>query len=229
MERAVERLRARLAEGPVPRAELESIVGKGQVLGIGLWVDLVRVPPSGTWERRRADLFGAAEHWIEPPAEPPSETEAMAHLVRRYLEGFGPASNRDIATFTGLRPGELPAAFDLLDLRRFRDVDGRELFDLPRAPLPPAETPAPVRFLPIWDAMLLVHARRTGIVPERYRPVIFNSKNPQSVATFLVDGVVAGTWRYQDGRVHIEPFERLSRAASRALAEEAERLAELHR
>jgi hypothetical protein len=229
MERAAERLRARLAEGPVARAELEGIVGKGHVAGIGLWLDLVRVPPSGTWERRRADLFGSAEHWIGAPREPLSEAEAMAHLVRRYLAGFGPASIKSIAGFTGIRLTELGPAFELLSLRRFRDEDGHELLDLPRAPLPPADTPATVRFLPIWDAMLLVHARRTGVLPEKYRPLVFNSRTPQSVATFLVEGAVAGTWRYEGGRIRIEPFERLARTASRALAEEAERLAELHR
>src|ERR671935_277355 len=116
-------------------------------------------------------------------------------------------------------------ALERLELRRF----GGGLVDLPRAPLPRADTPAPVRFLPVWDATLLVHARRTGILPERYRPAIFNTKTPHSFNTFLVDGRVAGTWRYEGERVRLEPFERIPREARAELAEEAERLAEFIR
>jgi hypothetical protein len=101
----------------------------------------------------------------------------------------------------------LTPAIESLRLRRFRDERGGELLDLPRAPLPDGETPAPVRFLPVWDATLLVHARRTQILPERYRPLVFNTKTPQSVSTFLVDGRVAGTWRQERSRVAVEPFE----------------------
>jgi hypothetical protein len=114
------------------------------------------------------------------------------------------------------------------ELRRFHDEAGRELVDLPRAPLPDPDTPAPIRFLPTWDATLLVHARRTGILPEPYRPRIFTSKTPHSVGTFLVDGVVAGTWRPERGRIVTKPFERLSRETKRELDEEAERLAAFH-
>ena len=113
-------------------------------------------------------------------------------------------------------------------MRRFRAEGGEELIDLPRAPLPDPETPAPVRFLPVWDATLLVHARRTGILPEEYRPLVFNTKTPHSVNTFLVDGGVAGTWRYERGCVQLEPFARLDRATLRELREEAERLAAFH-
>ncbi len=99
-------------------------------------------------------------------------------------------------------------------LRRFRSEDGEELLDLPRAPLPDPETPAPVRLLPTWDATLLAHARRTGVVPEEHKSKIFNTKMPQSVGTFLVDGVVAGTWRFEDAKVRLEPFEELHRGAA---------------
>ena len=89
----------------------------------------------------------------------------------------------------------LDPALERLELRRFRDESGGELLDLPRAPLPDPETPAPPRLLPVWDATLLVHARRTGILPEKHRPRVFNARTPQSVNTFIVDGEVAGTWR----------------------------------
>jgi hypothetical protein len=85
-----------------------------------------------------------------------------------------------------------------------------------------------VRFLPTWDATLLVHARRARILPEEHRPRIFHTKAPQSFPTFLVDGAVAGTWRHEDGRIDIEPFERLGRTASRELRDEAARLAAFH-
>ena len=85
-----------------------------------------------------------------------------------------------------------------------------------------------MRFLPVWDATLLVHARRTQILPERHRPRIFNIRNPHSVNTFLVDGQVAGTWRYEHGRVEIEPFGRLPKPVRAELEDEAERLAAFH-
>ena len=119
-------------------------------------------------------------------------------------------------------------ALERIELRRFRDEQGKELVDLPRLPLPDADTPAPVRFLPVWDATLLVHARRTQILPERYRSRIFNTRNPQSVNTFLVDGQVAGMWRYEKGRVKIEPFGRLSKSVREELEDEAERLGAFH-
>jgi hypothetical protein len=225
VRRAAERLRRFLAGGP--RRQEEILDAGLWVPGVGIWVDLVRVPPSGTWERRRADLFGLADGWVGPQPEL-DEEEAREHLVRRYLGAFGPAPRRDIAHWAGMSVGSLAGALERLPLRRFRKEDGPELLDLPRAPLPPAETPAPARFLPTWDATLLVHARRTGILAEEHRKRIFHLRNPQSERTFLVDGTVAGVWRYEDGRVTLEPFGRLPRAARAELEEEAERLAAFH-
>ncbi len=160
-----------------------------------------------------------------PDVEP---TAALDHLVRRYLAAFGPAARGDIARWAGMKTRDLAPALERLQFRRFRDEEGGELLDVPRAPLPDPETPAPVRFLPTWDAMLLVHARRTAILDEKYRSLIFPTTMPQSVGTFLVDGLVAGTWRYEDGRVRWEAYERLDRAAAREVAAEAERLAAFH-
>ena len=115
-----------------------------------------------------------------------------------------------------------------LDLRRYRDDDGRELVDLDGAPLPDPGTPAPVRFLPHWDANLLVHARRTGIVPEEYRPTIFSIHNPFSVGTYLVDGVVAGAWSVRDGRIELDPYETLTAKDQRAVDLEREALEAFH-
>jgi hypothetical protein len=83
---------------------------------------------------------------------------------------------------------------------------------------------APVRFLPTWDATLLVHARRTQILPEEYRSIVFNTKIPQSVGTFLVDGAVAGVWRHEAGKVRLEPFAPLPRPIRREVDQESDRL-----
>jgi hypothetical protein len=225
LRRAASRLERFLSAGPRPQRELEQA---GLWLpGIGLWTWLVRVPPAGTWERRRADLFGLAEDWVGPEPEL-AEPQARMHLVRRYLGAFGPAPAADIANWAGMRVGALAGALGELTLRRFRNEHGRELLDLPRAPLPPADTPAPVRFLPTWDATLLVHARRTGILAEEHRKRIFHVRNPQSDRTFLVDGEVAGLWHHADGRIELEPFGRLSRETRAELEREAEGLAAFH-
>jgi hypothetical protein len=218
----------RLADGPMGHAEVDEVLGGDPAVrnGVGLFVDLVRVPPSGTWERRRADRYASAEHWLGPPEVTPEEGVEL--LVRRYLGGFGPAPPADIANWAGLPASEIASALERLRLRRFRSESGGELVDLPRAPLPHPETPAPVRFLPTWDATLLAHARRTGILPEEFRPRVFSTKTPHSVQTFLVDGAVAGTWKYERGRILLEPFARLDPATSRELREEADRLADFH-
>jgi hypothetical protein len=207
------------------RAELEEVIGR-RWAGAGVFVDLVRVPPAGTWERRRADLYALAEDWVGP--EDATEDEGVERLVRRYLRGFGPARPMEIADWASLDVTTTKRAFERLDLRRFQDEEGKELVDLPRLPLPDADTPAPARLLPVWDATLLVHCRRTQILPERYRARVFNVRTPQSVNTFLVDGQVAGTWRYDKGRVKLEPFGRLTKADRAELNEEAERLAAFH-
>jgi hypothetical protein len=225
LECEAEALRALMAGGPKHHAELVQVVGRSWGM-VGPWLELVRVPPSGTWEQRRAHLFQTAERWVGPEKVEPAE--ALDHLVRRYLAGFGPASRKDIAQWAGVKLVDLQPALGRLSLRRFRDEEANELLDLPRAPLPDSETPAPVRFLPTWDAVLLVHARRTGVLPERFRPLIFSTKRPQSVGTFLVDGGAAGTWRHENGRVTVEPFERLDASVTRELREECDRLAAFH-
>jgi hypothetical protein len=226
-ERAAARVRKFLSAGPRRQSEIvEALGAETWRPGVGLWLELVRVPPSGTWEQRRADLYALATDWVGP--ESASAEEGIELLVRRYLQGFGPAPANDIANWAGLKPTTIKPALERLQLRRFRDEQGKELLDLPRAPLPNPDTPAPVRFLPVWDATLLVHARRTGVLPERYRSRVFNVRTPHSVNTFLVDGQVAGTWRYKQGRVQLTPFARLAKATRAELDEEAERLAAFH-
>ena len=219
-------MRQALADGPRTVKELGPL-GSGFVGNLGLWIDLVRVPPSGTWERRRADRLALAEQWVGPPDT--TEEEGRAHLVRAYLRAFGPASWRDIGSWAGLSVTEVRAAGERLDVVRYRDETGRELIDLRGSPLPDPDTPIPVRFLPHWDATLLVHARRTGLLPEPHRPRVFSTKNPFSVGTYLVDGVVAGAWSVRDGRVVLDPYEELTTVQARAVEREREALEAFHR
>jgi Winged helix DNA-binding domain len=223
---AAERVRALFADGPVRRADIEQLVGKQLFAGVGLWLHLVRVPPSGTWERRRADLYHDAERWLGCPEV--SEEDAVDHLVCAYLRGFGPASVNDVAGWAGIPVSQVAPALDRLQLRHFRSEDGDALIDLPRMPMPDPDVPASPRFLPTWDATLLAHCRRAAILPEEHRPKVFNTKTPQSVPTFLVDGAVAGTWRYDRGRIHLEPFVQIRQDDRRQLEREAERLAAFH-
>jgi hypothetical protein len=231
MAAIAERVRKHLSARPRRASELKELLASEGIPAVarsslGMWIDLVRVPPSGTWSQRRADLYGLAEDW--PGGSSPTEAEGVEHLVRRYLGGFGPASVKDMASWAGLPVRSLALVVERMPLRRFRDERGGELLDVPRGPIPDQDTPAPVRFLPTWEAMLLVHARRTQVVPEEYRPLVFNTRTPHSVSTFLVDGTVAGTWRHQGGRIHWEPFEPLPRVARRELEDEAKGLAAFH-
>jgi hypothetical protein len=216
-----------LADGPMRQKELQAAFAAEGFNRLG-WIsanvalDLVRVPPSGTWERRRADLYGLADDWVG--GMDASEEDGLELLLRRYLEGFGPASLADAATWAGVPVTMLKPAATRLQLRRHHDEAGKELLDLPGLPLPDPDVPAPVRFIPVWDASLLVHARLTGILPEEHRPTIFNTKTPHSVDTFLVDGRVAGTWRHEDGRIALKPFGDMSRRVMDEVRDEADRL-----
>ena len=228
MRSTARRLRELLADGPLPRRELTRRLGVDPTIwnAVGLWVDLVRVPPSGTWDRRSADLYGLADAWIDVPEV--DEADGIELLVRSYLGGFGPSSVKEISGWSGVPGAHLEAVFGRMRLRRFRSEDGQTLLDVPRAPLLDADAPAPVRFLPTWDATLLINERATQILPERFRPLVFNTRTPHSVPTFLVDGQVAGTWRFADDHIMFEPFERLPKATRRALDDEAECLRTFH-
>jgi hypothetical protein len=222
---AARQMREALADGPRTVKELGAL-GAGFVGNLGLWVDLVRVPPSGTWERRRADRLELAERWVGP--EDASEEEGLEHLVRGYLRAFGPAPWRDIASWAGISVGDAKRGGAGLELIRYHDDDGRELLDLEGEPIPDPDTPAPVRFLPHWDANLLAHARRTGLLPEQHRPRVFSIRNPFSVGTYLVDGTVAGAWSLRDGRIELDPFEVLAAKDEPAVERERGALEAFH-
>jgi winged helix DNA-binding protein len=174
---------------------------------------------SANWDALQRHRFVALDR---PEAHDP--VEARAEIVRRYLAAFGPASRQDIDAWSMMRQPQIKAALERLEpLRRFREENGRELLDVPRAPLPDAETPAPVRFLPKWDNVLLSFADRTRVLPEEYRKKVI-SMNGDVAQTFLVDGRVAGIWEVENGRVVLKPFAKLSRAAQREVNDEKERL-----
>ena len=185
---------------------------------------VLHAPETALWSARPQALFAAA---AEPEAI--DTTVARTELVRRYLAAFGPATRADVADWSGMRVSDFAEALEALEpLRRFRDEKGRELLDMPRAPVPPADTSAPVRFLPKWDNVLLAFADRTRVLPEEYRKAVI-AKNGDVAQTFLVDGLVAGTWRLERGKVVTEPFAPLPRAARRELEDEASALAEFLR
>jgi Winged helix DNA-binding domain len=180
---------------------------------------VVHAPESAAWRSPISPRFVALDGVVLP-----DPAQARVELVRRYLGAFGPATRADIADWSGLRVRDFAPALDALEpLRRFRDERGRELLDLARAPLPPGEVPAPVRFLPKWDSVLLAHADRRRVLPEEYRKAVI-ATNGDVARSFLVDGVVAGTWSVAKGRVGIEPFAPLPRSVKGALSDEAARL-----
>jgi hypothetical protein len=237
-------LRAELANGPRSSAELIAAMGRAGFAkplweGAGLWLDMVRVPPSGTWERRRADRYGLAEQWLSSTTTNQeangevngevSEKAGLRHLLVRYLGAFGPAALADAATWAGVPRTRLQPVVADMDLRTFRDEDGAALIDLADAALPDPDTPAPVRFLPTWDATLLAHCRRSGILPEPFRRAIFHTRSPQSVGTVLVDGAVAATWAWRQGRVEVAELARLTAVQRRQVADEAEQLTTFYR
>ena len=222
-------MRALVAAGPVKTQEalahLEREHGLTGIDARRAWqaarvrAHVVHHHETALWHGRPEGRFVALE---EPEGHVP--VEARAEILRRYLAAFGPASRRDIVAWSMMHVPELQRALDRLEpLRRFRDEQGRELLDVPRAPLPNADIPAPIRFLSKWDNVLLAFADRTRVLPETYRKKVIRM-NGDVAQTFLVDGFVAGIWRAENGRVLLEPFKPLPRSTQRELADEAARL-----
>jgi hypothetical protein len=226
IEKLGARLRSRLDEGQLQQSQIDELIGRPARRWMNSFLDLLRVPPSGTWERRRADLYADAETELGPPKSTPEEAQEL--LIRRYLGAFGPAAPADIASWAGLAVRTVTAALDRIDHVAHEAEDGATLIDLPGMSLPDPDRPVPIVFLPTWDATLLVHARRTQILPERHRPKIFGTKTPFSFPTFLVDGTVAGTWRYEPGRIELAEFEPLPPRVRKQVEQAAQPLAALH-
>jgi hypothetical protein len=219
-------------KGPVTQAEVEELAAEG-MRGFR-WrtrtlAPLLHLPPSGTWSHYGRVQLRAMQAYLG--VELPAREAGAEHLVKRYLGAFGPATQQDLLRFAGVRVGDIRAGLDRLDLRRFRDDRGRILLDLPRAPLPDGDTPAPVRFLPKWDSSLLGYAppERTRILPEKYRPTVIR-KNGDVIPTVLVDGFVAAGWNVdRKGKLEISPLRRLTKAERTEIDAEGERLVEFVR
>jgi hypothetical protein len=179
-------------------------------------IPLVPQPESGAWGFVR----GVRLSTYDGPR--PGRDEALEHLVRRYFAAFGPATRADLAAWSGQVLKTLDTALERMRLRRFLDGEGRELLDLPRAPLAEADAKAPVRLLSRWDELLIGHAQRRRVIPEEHEPRRLTlSGDP----TLLVDGFVAGTWKVERGRVVVEPFDPLPRTVRREVEDESRRLA----
>ncbi|GGX52279.1 winged helix DNA-binding domain-containing protein [Streptomyces fructofermentans] len=214
--RTMKQLReALLAEWPDADPQALSIAARCRL-------PLVQVTPRGLWGRSGQVALTTAEHWLGRPAEPVPAPDAT---VLRYLAAFGPASVKDMQTWAGLT--RLREVFERLRprLATFRDESGVELFDLPDAPRPDADTPAPPRLLPEFDNLLLSHADRSRVVSPDYKGRTWQGN--QAYCTLLVDGFVEGVWRLEETRdeavITIEPFGRLSRGARAEVVAEAER------
>src|SRR5215207_8940610 len=187
-------------------------------------VPLVQVPPRGLWGKSGPAAHTTAEAWLGRPLD---SAPSLEETILRYLGAFGPATVKDVQTWPGLT--RLDEMIERLRprLRIFRDESGKELFDGPDAPLLDPDTPAPPRFLPEFDNLILSHADRTRVIAEEYRKAIA-SKNGMVPASVLVDGFVRGTWKTKRSRdkvtLEIKPFELLAKKDREALAEEGERL-----
>jgi hypothetical protein len=191
---------------------------------VRLHLPLVQVPGKGAWGFAKEPGFALAEAWL---GEPIDRSTSPRELLLRYLAAFGPATARDAQTWSGLSGlGEVMEALRP-ELVVLEGEKGKELFDLPGAPRPPGDTPAPPRFLPDYDNLVLGHADRTRVVPDAYRPRIFLSAL-RVRATLLVDGFVRGAWKIERAKkaatLVVEPFAKLSKDEREAVAAEGDRL-----
>ena len=211
------------------RARMEAFspgMGKPQIAdAVRIYLALIQPFPAGTWGFTGRPTQTQASSWLGRSLD--NSEGGLRHLILRYLAAFGPASAQDIQEWSGLT--SLQGALEALraELRVFRDEQGGELFDLPDAPRPPAETPAPVRFLPDFDNLLFAYANRRRVVADEERAAMYI--NSRTCTTFLVDGFVRGIWKIERRPASIalviEPlFEPLLLPVQDALSEEGERL-----
>jgi hypothetical protein len=233
--RTFEEIRAHLVAAGLPGDER----AMGYVVRTQL--PLVQVPDRSGWAFPPAAGFALADAWLgqpiadagdgaQRPAAPPAPGPAASPargLVLRYLAAFGPASPGDAQVWSGMQG--LREVFDALrpELVTFRDERGRELFDLPGAPRPAGDVAAPPRFLPDFDNLVLAHDDRSRLIADEHRPLV-SKPNLMVLPTFLVDGVVSGTWSIQTARgtatLVMAPFATIPKGARDGLLEEAEQL-----
>jgi hypothetical protein len=177
----------------------------------------VRTPPKGTWPHTKPT---PAFVWPDPL---PPAGEAVARVVRAYLAGYGPATRDDVAQFTGFRRGQIDPALEAM-----REL-GDGLYDVPRGRIVAAGTPAPVRFLPAFDSIILAHHDRSRILPDEYYETVIRRVNATTLATFTVDGFIAGSWRMDGSKLRVEPFAPLPRRFRSEVEDERRRLEAFYR
>jgi hypothetical protein len=234
--KTIEQLSRRVKElamnGPVTHDQIADLAA--EEMGGFRWrtrtlTPLVHLLPSGTWSHYGRAQLQAMETVLG--VELPSREDGAERLVQRYFAAFGPATREDLLRFAGVRVGDLRAGLDRIELRSFRDEQGRLLLDVPRAPLPSPDTAAPVRFLPKWDSSILAYSapERARILPDRLRSTVIR-KNGDVLPTVLVDGFVAATWDVGTKRdLTITPLRRLTKPERAEIDEEGERLVEFFR
>jgi hypothetical protein len=196
--------------------------------GVTRWNGFVRVPADGEWGPKVPSSLRAAKRRGKAPAV----DKALDEVLRRHLRAFGPASAEDVAGWIGWRTPPVRAALERLapKLAPFEDERGRTLYDLPDAPRPDAETPAPPRLLAPFDSVLLAYApkHRARILPDEHRDAVYDRRNLRILPTYLVDGRVAGTWSVEvkprQATLTLRPLQRFPRGARGALVQEAERV-----
>jgi hypothetical protein len=185
---------------------------------------LVQVPVETAWSYPSNPRWTLAESWLGGPVP---EAVNLRALLFRYLAAFGPASAADFQTWSGLAKPKDALQELRPELVTYRDEGGRELLDLPDMPLPPGDAPAPERFLPEFDNLLLAHARRTRVIADAHRSQVY-LPGLRVAATILVDGFVAGTWKVEKTKgsatLLVEPFQPLPAASRDTLIAEGEGL-----
>lgn len=188
------------------------------------YLPLIQTPPGGIWGKGGSTPYALADRWLEQPLNPDPDP---CPLLWRYLAAFGPASVMDMQAWSGLPKLKDAVASMREQLIAYQDESGKELFDLPDGEISAADTPAPVRFIPEYDNLIISHADRTRIIADADRPKVFLSA-ARVLSTFLVDGFVAGTWKAEvqkkTATLVITPFAKLTASARKALLEEGERL-----
>jgi len=219
-----------LAERPHTRAQLAAALAvswpdadpMSLAYAVTYLVPVVQVPPRGIWGKSAQATWASAESWLGMPVQPGQPSRAAVDgLVLRYLAAFGPATVADAQTWSGLT--RLREVTSRLELRVFRGPDGAELFDLPGIALPDEDVPAPPRFLPEYDNLLLSHADRRRVIPPG-REVPLWPGNGGTRGTILIDGVWDANWQITPDALTITALRPLTADEESAVAEEGARL-----